>query len=353
MEKVCIASCGNYDIDTLKQTILRGFEKIDFDLRDAKVLLKPNLLISKPSERAVTTHPALIRAFGELLVERGCKVYVGDSPGYESTEKVLKSCGIMSVIEDIGLHVARFEQRIVRESDGISPYKTFILGEDPRSYDAIINLPKFKSHTMMGLTLGVKNTFGFIPSKEKARWHLRAGRDRLLFASVLIDIHNVVKPSLTVLDGITGMDGQGPSSGRVRRFGLIAMSRDAYALDHTVEGLVGVSSTLPITEVALKHGLVRHYETVDLGAPAVEGFVMARPTDTDWILPDFAKRILTSLFIGKPKVRKDLCKGCGLCTTICPASAIVISDGLPVFDYRACIHCYCCQEMCPEGGIKV
>jgi uncharacterized protein (DUF362 family)/Pyruvate/2-oxoacid:ferredoxin oxidoreductase delta subunit len=353
LEKVCIASCVNYDIDTLKEVILKGFEELEYGLRDARVLLKPNLLYGRPPESAVTTHPAVIRALGELLVDRGCTVYVGDSPGYESTEKALRASGIMEVMEGLGMGVARFEGRIVKKWKGVSPYKAFTLGEDPRSFDAVINLPKFKSHTMMGLTMGVKNTFGFVPSKEKARWHLRAGKDRLLFASVLIDIHNIVNPSLTMLDGVMGMDGEGPGSGRARHFGLIAMSRDAYALDDVMEGLVGVSSTLPISEVARKHGLIRKYEVVDFGAPLVEGFAMARTTDTDWALPAFAKRVLTRLFVKKPKVRKALCKGCGLCATICPACALVLSDGLPVFDYRKCIRCYCCQEMCPEGGIRV
>lgn len=353
LEKVCIASCVNYDIDALKEVILKSFKEMEYGLRDARVLLKPNLLYGKPPEKAVATHPAIVRALGELLLDQGCSVYVGDSPGYEPTEKALKGSGILEVVGELGLHVARFEGRIVKKWNGVSPYKVFTLGEDPRSFDAVINLPKLKSHTMMGLTLGVKNTFGFIPSKEKARWHLRAGKDRLLFASVLIDIHNIVKPSLTVLDGIMGMDGQGPGSGRARHFGLIAMGRDAYALDDAVEGLIGVSSALPISEVARRHGLIGPYETADFGAPAVEGFEMPRTTDTDWALPAFVKRILTRIFVKKPKVRKAICKSCGICATVCPASALVLSDGMPVFDYRACIRCYCCQEMCPEGGIEV
>ena len=353
MERLCTGTVKEYDVDSIKEFIVKGFREIEFDLRDAKVLLKPNLLSGKSPEKAVTTHPSVVQAMGELLHERGCKVYVGDSPGYESAEKALKSSGIMAVMKRIGLNIASFDSRITKENDGVSPYRSFVLGEDPRSFDAIINLPKFKSHTMMGLTLGVKNTFGFIPAKEKARWHLRAGKDRLLFAAVLIDIHNIVKPSLTFLDGIVGMDGEGPSSGRARPFGLVAMCRDAYILDQVVEGLVGLKGPLPVGKVARKHGLIGDYERKDFGTPEIEGFVMAKVTDTDWALPDFAKRILKSIFVKKPKLRKELCKGCGLCVEVCPASALALSERLVEFDYRACIRCYCCQEMCPEGSIKV
>ena len=353
MERLCTGTIKDYDVGAIKEFILKGFQEMEFGVRDAKVLLKPNLLSGKSPEKAVTTHPAVIQAMGELLLDRGCEVYVGDSPGYESTEKALKSSGIMTVMKRIGLNIASFDSRMIKENEGISPYRSFVLGEDPRSYDMVINLPKFKSHTMMGLTLGVKNTFGFIPAKEKARWHLRAGQDRLLFAAVLIDVHNIVKPSLTFLDGIIGMDGEGPSSGRARPFGLVAMCRDAYILDRVVENLAGVKSILPVSRVAQKHGLIHDHEKSDFGTPEIKGFEMARVTDTDWALPDFAKKILKKLFVKKPKFRKELCKGCGLCVDVCPAAALVLSDGLVEFDYGACIRCYCCQEMCPEGSIKV
>jgi uncharacterized protein (DUF362 family)/Pyruvate/2-oxoacid:ferredoxin oxidoreductase delta subunit len=353
LERLCTGTIKDYDVGAIKEFILKGFREMEFGVRNARVLLKPNLLSGKSPEKAVTTHPAVIQAMGELLLDQGCEVYVGDSPGYESTEKALKLSGIMAVMKRIGLDIASFDGRIIKENEGISPYRSFVLGEDPRSYDVIINLPKFKSHTMMGLTLGVKNTFGFIPAKEKARWHLRAGKDRLLFAAVLIDVHNIVKPSLTFLDGIIGMDGEGPSSGRPRPFGLVAMCRDAYVLDRVVESLAGAKTLLPVSRVAQKHGLIGDYEKRDFGTPEINGFVMARVTDTDWALPDFVKRMLKDLFVKKPKLRKELCKGCGLCVDVCPAAALAISDGLVEFDYRACIRCYCCQEMCPEGSIKV
>ena len=229
MEKVCIGSCREYEVRAIRELVEKGFEETGFEVRDAKVLIKPNLLGAKAPEKAVTTHPAVVRALAELLKDRGCSVHVGDSPGYESTERVLRVSGILAVMEEMGLRLARFDGRVTKRWNGVSPYKVFTLGEDPGSYDMVINVPKLKSHIMMGLTLGVKNTFGFIPSREKARWHLRAGRDRACFASVLVDIHNIVKPALTVLDGITGMDGDGPSSGRPRPFGILGVSRSAFA----------------------------------------------------------------------------------------------------------------------------
>jgi uncharacterized protein (DUF362 family)/NAD-dependent dihydropyrimidine dehydrogenase PreA subunit len=353
VEKLIVGSCDTYSTEKIKAFLQRGLEEIDFRTHHARVLLKPNLLSSKVPEKAVTTHPAIIRSLGELLQDQGCEVYVGDSPGYESTDRVLHKSGIMDVIKQMGMKVARFDKRITKRWNGVSPYQEFIIGEDPESYDITINLPKFKTHGMMGLTLGVKNTFGFIPSKEKAKWHLRAGKDRLLFASLLIDIHNIVKPSLTLLDGIVGMDQAGPSSGRARPFGLVALSRDAYALDWAIEKLIGLSSPLPISRIAKEHGLLRECITMDFGAPVIEDFLMSDPMDTDGAFPEIIKKVMRNLFVKKPKLRAGLCKGCGVCARTCPAEAISFPGEFPLFDYKQCIRCYCCQELCPEGAIRI
>jgi len=170
---------------------------------------------------------------------------------------------------------------------------------------------------MMGLTLGVKNTFGFIHAFDKAKWHLRAGKDRDLFAKVLIDIHNIVSPHITVLDCIIGMDGDCPSNSRVRTWGILCRSKNALALDHYVEKMIDLPFMLPVTKIA------------DI------------------------KTVLRNLFIKKPKLKKDAYKKCGICKRVCPASAIYFSEEHIEFDYKKCIRCYCCLEMCLNNAIKI
>ena len=354
MERVVIGKCDTYEAGKLKEFLHKGFEEINFNVDHSRILLKPNLLSGKPPEKAVNTHPEFIKALAEILLDYSCDVYIGDSPGYESTEKALKNSGIMDIVEGTGLKVSHFDKKIIKKWHGISPYKEFVFGEDPDYYDVVINLPKLKTHGMMGLTLGVKNTFGFIHSFDKAKWHLRAGRDRMLFASILIDIHSIVKPEVTILDGIIGMDGDGPSSGRARNFGVVAISRDALILDYCVEGLIGLPSPLPVSLKAKSKGLIKGYEIVAYGMPIViSDFQMPKTVDADWNLPVFAKNILRNMFVKKPKLDKGMCKGCGICIDVCPADALTFSEEVPLFDYKKCIRCYCCQEMCPEGAIRV
>jgi len=203
------------------------------------------------------------------------------------------------------------------------------------------------------MTLGVKNTFGFIHALEKAKWHLRAGRNRSLFASILIDIHTIASPSITVLDGVVGMDGDGPSSGRPRNLGLLGVSRNAFALDACIEKILGLAHPMPITDLAGRHGMLPQYEVVDHGIPGIEGFMLPKTMETDWNIPVFAKRLLRTALLRKPRLIKKACKGCGVCAHVCPGNALSISKGRPVFNYEQCIRCFCCQEMCPEGAIKV
>ncbi len=354
MGKIIAGKIEGYNFYSIREVLEKGFNSLEFHPFKKKVLLKPNLLKASPPENAVTTHPCIVDALSSILRDYSCEIYIGDSPGYESTAKVLKRSGYTDVIARYNIKISSFNKKIFKRINGISPYKEFIMGEDPNDYEIIINLPKLKSHTMMGLTLGVKNTFGFIHSLHKAKWHLRAGKSREIFARTLIDIHRIVNPSITILDGIIGMDGDGPSNGRPRDFDLICISKDAFILDHYIERLIGLRHRLPVTEEALKHSIIDEYEVEEYGHILIRDFIMpGTMMDTDWAIPGRIKGLLRGFFIKKPRLKKDVCQGCGLCRDICPAKAIRFNNETPFFDYKSCIRCYCCQEMCPKGAIKV
>ena len=354
MSKVIVRRCEVYDSDIIKSLIDSILSIMPFSLSSgSRVLIKPNLLAIRTPEEAVTTHPSVTQAIAELCIDYSCSVSIGDSPGFGSTERVLKSSGIMDVVNKLDLDVSSFNSRYIKRINGVSPYREFLLGEDPELFDVVINVPKLKTHGMMGLTLGVKNTFGFIHAFDKAKWHFRAGKERSLFASMLIDIHTIVKPSLTILDGIVGMDGDGPSSGRVRQFGLLAASRNAFALDDYIEKLVRFPYPTPVVKTALQHQLIPEYESFNQDVPEVTDLLLPRSMQTDWPMPDFARKALRTILIKKPKVKKSLCKACNVCVQVCPSAALIMGRTKPVFDYTRCIRCYCCQELCPQKAIFV
>jgi uncharacterized protein (DUF362 family)/NAD-dependent dihydropyrimidine dehydrogenase PreA subunit len=353
MAKIVAGRCDNYGAEPLRGFFDRSLAEIGVSPDGCKVLLKPNLLSGKPIGKAVNTHPLFVQALAEVLVERRCTVFVGDSPGYESTAKALERSGIMAVMKRLGLHAASFDRKVVKTNRGISPYHQLLFGEDPLDYDLVINLPKLKTHMMMGLTAGVKNCFGFVPHLEKAKWHLRCGTNKMLFASVLMDIHAVVNPAVTILDGIIAMDSNGPSHGRPRDLGLIALSDDALCLDSYLESILAVPYPLPITSLAMEKGLLREAEVVDQGAPAVQDFRMPTTLAPDFNLPSLVKETAKILLTRKPKCDNRRCTLCRTCVNVCPAAALSTAEKGLVFDYRKCIKCYCCAEMCPVGAITV
>jgi uncharacterized protein (DUF362 family)/NAD-dependent dihydropyrimidine dehydrogenase PreA subunit len=353
MSKIVAGRCDGYNPAELRRFLDRAFTEVGLVFDHCRVLLKPNLLSGKSPHKAVNSHPQLVRVLGEIFLEKACDVYVGDSPGYESTERALRNSGIMSVAHELRLKIAPFDKRVIKKSHGISPYREFLFGEDPASFDLIVNIPKLKTHAMMGLTLGVKNMFGFVPRFEKAKWHLKAGREPLLFAGILIDICRLVNPSVTIMDGVLAMDGDGPASGRPRELGVIAVSRDALALDAFIERCLALPSPLPLMRLALDKGLLEETEMVDLGMPPIKDFILPKTMDVGWNLPGAVRHTMKALFVRKPKCAQDLCRQCGVCAEVCPASAIKTDEEFPAFDYKKCIRCYCCQEMCPHGAIKV
>jgi uncharacterized protein (DUF362 family) len=353
MARIVAGNCATYDTPLLKAFFAEALEELGFSAQGVKVLFKPNLLSGKPPKKAVNTHPLFVQALAEVFLERRCTIFVGDSPGFESTKKALEKSGIMDVIRTLGLKVAPFDRRVAKANGGISPYKEFLFAEDPLDYDVVVNMPKLKTHIMTGLTAGVKNTFGFIPHLDKAKWHLRCGADKSLFASVLIDIHSVVKPALTVLDGVVAMDGEGPSNGRVRDLGLVAVADNAFALDSFLERTLCLPSPLPVSRLAREKGLVEEATVADLGMPKVSDFRMPKSVRVDWNLPTLVRETARSIFTSKPKCSIRKCTVCMTCLHVCPAGALTMEKKGVSFDYKRCIRCYCCQEMCPTGAITV
>jgi ferredoxin len=222
----------------------------------------------------------------------------------------------------------------------------------------VINLPKLKTHSQMLLTLGVKNLFGTVVAQRKAEWHYMVGVNRDTFASLLLEIYRTVKPALTILDGVWGMEGHGPANGRPRHIKVIAGSTDAVALDVGICHMLGVRlREFPLYRVARETGTGEtDLKRIDFLGDDPSGFFLkdfdAPRLDSVSLLPNvfdwFAKRYLAS----RPVQEKGSCAGCGQCAEICPAEAIELGQKKVDFDYDRCIRCYCCQEVCPRDAIQ-
>jgi len=317
----------------------------------ARVLIKPNLLLPAKPSRGILTHPLVVRAVAQWVLEKGGKVQVSDSPGIGSFEKILREGGYFDICRDLSIDWRPFTRPI--KVDIGPPFGRIDLAADALEADLVLNLAKLKTHVMMRMTLGVKNMFGCVIGLEKTQWHLRAGIDRDLFASLLVQICFAVNPAVTLIDGILALEGQGPGrSGTPRHVGILAAGTDPVALDFSIARLAGCHpDTLPTHQAALKLG--RFSGPPDIIGTAPQPIRLLLPElGSAGFGPPSVQKLMRRHLLQRPSVAGTECRICGLCGKQCPAYAITTRDDGIAFDYDRCIRCYCCVEVCPHGALS-
>lgn len=368
MEKsqVSIARCMDYDREHVREALHEALVPLGgmgaFIKPGNKVLLKPNLITGTPPERGATTHPEVLRAVIEEVRSAGGEPVVGESPGFESFHVAARKSGLTEVMQEMGVSAAPFETwRNVPLGPGhIVP--SLPIAEPVLDADAVISLPKLKSHGLVMYTGCIKNMFGVICGSQKAKYHLRF-QDREVFSTLLTEIYATAKPSLSILDGIIGMDGNGPRNGDPFNLGILMAGSDGVALDAVACSIVGIDPVeSPPIRIASEKGYgTAQLRNIELHGPSiaevkVDGFRVpraARPSMRQRAMSGRTGRILRNWFTTRPHVLESSCRGCKICAKACPAEAIEVRQGIAHMDYNKCIRCYCCQELCEYGAITL
>ncbi len=332
----------------------------------ARVVLKPSLLMPSAPERAICTHPEIIRSAARLAREAGAAVVeVTDSPGMGTATRCARRLGLV----DSDLLAVKDAGEGTDVAPAGAPFHRVKLIARLLAADLVINLPKAKTHGQMVVTAAVKNTFGAVVGMEKAQWHFRAGRSPEDFARLVLYIHGLVKPRLSILDAVVGMEGNGPSAGDPRPLGFLVASEDAHALDAVLAQIWGLAShQVPTLAVARDLGLLPSFDQIEtVGPPARLDDLRPRPA---WRLarpaplrgfggPAWLSAFLERLMALRPEIDRGECVACGECVRLCAAHAIALTAGgaasgpTAAIDRERCIACFCCQEMCPEGAVRV
>jgi uncharacterized protein (DUF362 family)/Pyruvate/2-oxoacid:ferredoxin oxidoreductase delta subunit len=361
LSKVSLVHCDSYENGKLEGAVRSAVDLIGgisaFVSPGDSVLLKPNLLSAKSPERCVTTHPAVVRAVARMVMDAGGRPFLGDSPALESFGKVAAKTGMAEVASELNIELVEFSQSTPAIMSEGAKFKKLELAAQALQADVVVNLPKLKTHSQMLLTLGIKNLFGAVVAQRKAEWHYMIGMSRDAFADLHLEIYLTLRPALTILDGVWGMEGHGPANGTPRRVNMLAAAEDPVALDVSTCHILGIPLRLfPLYRAARSRRVGEtDIERIDFkgmrpDAFRVQGFntpsldsLGVLPGAFDW----FAKRFLVS----KPVQVEQACIGCGECSQICPAEAIQLEAKKIDFDYDRCIRCYCCQEVCPQDSI--
>jgi uncharacterized protein (DUF362 family) len=255
---VFIAKAETYD-ERLEPIIRDGLSQLGLGrawVRGKSVLLKPNLV--EPSREAphVNTHPALVRAVAEVFRRWDAReVFVAEGQGHcRDSLLTLEQSGLGPVLDEAGIEFVDLnhdEVYNVPNRARFSKLQHLTLPATLRRADLVVSLPKMKTHHWAGVTLSMKNLFGVMPGivygwpKNVLHW---AGIEQSI-----VDITSTVAPHLAIVDGVIGMDGDGPIMGNRRSAGALVMGTNLPAVDATAARLMQINPER-IAYLAASHG---------------------------------------------------------------------------------------------------
>lgn len=357
MSKVSLARCSDYGTDNVYNAVKKAVDLLGGIGRFVKpgmnVLIKPNLLTVSAPESAVVTHPEVIRAVVRLVKKTGASVMVGDAPGGygKNIDEIFEKLNLRQIAAEEGFELVKFTAG-ADFVDGIPIAKQVLAA------DFIISIPKIKTHCITIMTGAIKNTFGAVTGPYKAECHSRAPKAEEL-AEVLIKVHSIARPGLTLVDGIVGMEGDGPSAGSPRALNVVIAGEDAVAIDACIAKMMGLKAMdVALTKKAYEAGLGE----IDLSKIEIAGDGLDSFIAKDFKLPrTMALNVMPSAILKwilgpvsfKPHIKTKICRRCGLCKTACPADCITIGVRACGIDYKKCVRCLCCHEVCPYKAISI
>ena len=344
--------------ENIRQAVDRAFEVFPQDCKGKKVLIKPNLLRPSRPEEGIITNPAVLRAVVEKVESLNpASIIVGDNAGvfaYGANEEAFRATGLMEAAKGYYVNIGNDARKVVF-NPAFAPELS--ISAAVMEADIIISLPKFKTHGLTVITGAIKNSYGFLPGAQKAKFHKVAGSAER-FQEMLVDIFKIRVPNLFIVDAVVGMEGNGPASPDLRNIGLVLASDNAVALDAIIATMMGIDEPgkLRFLMKAKEAGLGDY----DLRTIEVIGELKRLP---DFKLPPLSgdtllknetlTAFLHSKTIMRPQADPELCTACGTCIEQCPVSALSMGHDLPQVDADTCIACFCCQEICPEKAITL
>jgi len=362
MSRVSVVKCADYsNVEAaIKKSmkLLGGMER--FFKKGKKVLLKPNISGPLPPDRASNTHPLFVKAVIETIKKTGAEIWVGEcsaggSPGI--TRKCLEISGIGDIIQETDVEFKNFEEGkfILKNIPNFKVLEKTDFAETIFHVDLMVNLPKLKTHGLTFMTGSIKNCFGCVHPLERQYLH-RNFPDREHFNQGLVDIYSLVRPKLTLMDTIVGMEGdQGPSFGNPKKIGAIIAGEDGVAVDAVAATIIGYH---PLAIPMIKYADERGIGTGDMGKIEVAGEkvenVVVRGFKQHPLFDNKYRKMhgFGNTFIMVPELIASKCIKCRTCENNCPVGAIDMNP-YPTINREKCIMCYCCHETCPSGAYKL
>ena len=239
--RVAIRRAVNYQQD-LPAVIYQTLRVFELPVKGKTVLLKPNLVGFDPLCE-MNTHPYVIAATRESFLRLGAaQVLIGDGPAMDrDTEAIIESVRLREFAGPLGgifVDLNLDDVKRVVLSTHASRLKELYLPKTALGVDFLVSMPKLKTHHWAGVTLSLKNMFGIVPGscygwpKNVLHW---AGIDKSI-----LDINAALRPDFAIVDGIVGMEGNGPIQGTPKPCGVLVLGDDPVAVDATCCRVMGL-----------------------------------------------------------------------------------------------------------------
>jgi uncharacterized protein (DUF362 family) len=273
---VAITHCRTYDAEPLAAAIAAAVKPLGGWSRwirpGAKVLVKPNCIVAAPAERQAQTHPAFVAEICRQLLDLGARPFVGDSPAWGSMTAAARKSGLAPLLDRLGVPLVEFRNPVKIENASGRVCRRLTLDRAVIEADAVVNVPKLKSHGQLYVTLAIKNLFGCVSGKRKAWWHFKAGDHENYFARMLCEVCALVNPAITIMDAVIGMEGDGPIGGTPRPIGAVLASTDAPALERVACEIMGADlSKVRTLAAAAELGIgTTQFERIDVVGDPLE-----------------------------------------------------------------------------------
>ena len=374
-DTVAIMRADRYEVELVVHALERALSLLALDLpRAGRVLLKPNVLSQNIPAQCTTTHPAVVEAVCGMLSDLGNSIVIGESSAFYQgghTARAFRTSGIADVAKRFDADLVAFEEGPLKlaKNGGRSALPEILLSALVDDVDAIVNIPKLKTHSFFRMSGAVKNLFGFVPGGAKYEYHFVGGIGVDSFAEKIADVWLQVKPSLSIMDAIRGLDGFGPAAmGSPRNDGLLLVAQNPWALDWIAAICMGfVPEDLPGCAVGVKRGYLAAPSRIavvgDYSRPPVSFW---KPAPAGSEKPKSQNRFYRLVAV-HPALRRGRCTACGQCIASCPVGAIDWAAGAnqsagakpsahggpkryPAVDLERCLRCHHCAYACPENA---
>jgi len=347
---------------------------------NATILIKPNLNNDLTALTGNSTDLRVLAALIWVLQERGySNITIADGPNIGIHRKgidVFGRLGVRALAEHFNVQLVDLNHAPSVEAKLTTGLVR--LAEICLQADCFINVPKIKTHAEAGMSAAIKNLIGCVVGTDKRLVHADLSAN-------LVRLNEIVKPNLILVDGLIGMEGNGPGDGRPKRLDLLISGTNPFLMDLLIARLVSLDrNAIPYLLIAHEKGYISdkdiaqvdELEPIARFEPPPPRSLVTRLLDhpvlagvRDLTRPihgsETPRRLLYRLGImqdvyeqAEARVEqlvldRQACDECGRCLAVCPTELPITDPGFDFWASPDCLGCLYCAFVCPKEAIKI